>query len=77
MVRKSKSPRWVFKTRRVLDYIQNVIPTLLPCMMKSIAREIEVIFGHLENQAAQMSKKYDCPFVDNELPYGRAEPAIL
>jgi hypothetical protein len=28
----------------------------------------------LENQAAQMSQKYDCPFVDNELPYDRAEP---
>ena len=28
-------------------------------------------FEALEVKAAEMAKKYDCPFVDNEMPYGR------
>ena len=29
------------------------------------------INGTLEVKAEEMAKKYDCPFVDNEMPYGR------
>ena len=29
------------------------------------------IFEALEKKAEGMAKKYDCPFVDNEMPYGR------
>ena len=28
-------------------------------------------FEALEVKAEKMAKKYDCPFVDNEMPYGR------
>ena len=28
-------------------------------------------FEALEVKAEEMAKKYDCPFVDNEMPYGR------
>ena len=31
-------------------------------------------FRGLEAQAEHIAKEYSCPFVDNELPYGRAEP---
>lgn len=31
-------------------------------------------FRGLEDQAERLAKEYRCPFVDNELPYGRAEP---
>ena len=37
-------------------------------------------FEALEVKAAEMAKKYDCPFVDNEMPYGRVpqgHPAIV
>ena len=34
---------------------------------KLSARTIEA----LEVKAEEMAKKYDCPFVDNEMPYGR------
>ena len=26
---------------------------------------------NVEVKAEEMAKKYDCPFVDNEMPYGR------
>ena len=29
------------------------------------------LFEALEVKAEEMAKKYDCPFVDNEMPYGR------
>lgn len=28
-------------------------------------------FEALENKAEKLAEKYDCPFVDNEMPYGR------
>lgn len=28
-------------------------------------------FKALEEKAGEMARKYDCPFVDNEMPYGR------
>ena len=31
----------------------------------------ESYFEALEVKAEEMAKKYDCPFVDNEMPYGR------
>ena len=33
--------------------------------------DIEEIKGVLEVKAEKMAKKYDCAFVDNEMPYGR------
>ena len=31
-------------------------------------------FHALEKKAEELAKEYSCPFIDNELPYGRAEP---
>ena len=33
-----------------------------------------IYFRGLEEQAERLAREYGCPFVDNELPYGRAEP---
>ena len=38
-----------------------------------------VSYTHLEVKAEKMAKKYDCAFVDNEMPYGRVpqgHPAV-
>ena len=58
----------------ILDYIQKCYPHLIPLYDEIYRKGDRRYFRSLENQAAQMAKKYDCPFVDNELPYGRAEP---
>ena len=58
----------------ILDYIQKCYPHLIPLYDEIYRKGDRSYFRSLENQAAQMAQKYDCPFVDNELPYGRAEP---
>lgn len=45
----------VVSNRRSWIIFRNIILTLLPCMMKSIAREIEVIFGHWK------TRQHRCP----------------
>lgn len=60
--------------QEILDYIQKCYPHLIPLYDEIYRKGDRSYFRSLENQAAQMAKKYDCPFVDNELPYGRAEP---
>ena len=39
--------------------------------MRSITSITAANFEALEVKAEKMAKKYDCPFVDNEMPYGR------
>ena len=58
----------------ILDYIQKCYPHLIPLYDEIYRKGDRSYFRSLENQAAQIAKKYDCPFVDNELPYGLAEP---
>ena len=36
-------------------------------MLESLLKECY----NVEVKAEKMAKKYDCPFVDNEMPYGR------
>ena len=60
--------------QEILDYIQKCYPHLIPLYDEIYRKGDRSYFRSLENQAAQMAQKYDCPFVDNELPYGRAEP---
>lgn len=60
--------------QEILDYIQKCYPHLIPLYDEIYRKGDRSYFRSLENQAAQIAKKYDCPFVDNELPYGRAEP---
>lgn len=60
--------------QEILDYIQKCYPHLVTLYDEIYRKGDRSYFRALENQAAQMSQKYDYPFVDNELPYGRAEP---
>ena len=60
--------------QEILDYIQKCYPHLVTLYDEIYRKGDRSYFRALENQVAQMSQKYDCPFVDNELPYDRAEP---
>lgn len=58
----------------ILDYIQEKHPDLLPLYRAIYQKGDRSYFQQLEKQAARLAAENDCPFVDNELPYGRAVP---
>lgn len=58
----------------ILDYIREKRPDLVPLYDAIYSKGDRSYFRALERQAERLAKAYDCPFVDNELPYGRAEP---
>ena len=58
----------------ILDYIKEKHPQLLPLYDKIYNKKDRSYFKHLEQLAAQIARDNSCPFVDNELPYGRSEP---
>lgn len=58
----------------ILDYIQEKHPDLVPLYRAIYQKGDRSYFQQLEKQAARLAAENDCPFVDNELPYGRAVP---
>ncbi len=58
----------------ILDYIRKKYPDLVPLYDVIYNKRDRSYFCGLEDQAERLAKEYSCPFVDNELPYGRAEP---
>ena len=58
----------------ILDYIKTKHPDLLPLYDAIYNKGDRSFFQGLEKQAEQLAKACDCPFADNELPYGRAVP---
>ena len=58
----------------ILDYIKEKHPQLLPLYDEIYNKKDRSYFKHLEQVAAQIARDNGCPFVDNELPYGRSEP---
>ena len=58
----------------ILAYIQEKYPHLFPLYDTIYNKGDRRCFHALEEQAKRLAGEYDCPFVDNELPYGRAEP---
>ena len=58
----------------ILDYIQEKHPALIPLYQAIYQKGDRSYFRGLEQQAARLAADHGCPFVDNELPYGRAEP---
>ncbi len=58
----------------ILDYIQEKHPDLVPLYRSIYQKGDRSYFQQLEEQAARLAAENDCPFVDNELPYGRAVP---
>ena len=45
--------------------------SLLPLYQEIYGRHDRCYFESFEKKAAEMARKYDCPFLDNEMPYGR------
>lgn len=60
--------------QEILDYIQEKYPELTSLYQKIYQKGDRSYFRVLEQQAEQLAMENGCPFVDNELPYGRAEP---
>lgn len=57
----------------VMDYIQSKYPHLISLYDAIYDKRDRSYFRELERQAEIMAHENGCPFVDNELPYGRAE----
>ena len=57
--------------KTVMDYIAGKYPDLVPLYDEIYNKHNRSYFEALEVKAEEMAKKYDCPFVDNEMPYGR------
>ena len=59
-----------------MDWLQKpyLFPDLVPLYDAIYNKGDRSYFCGLEDQAERLAKEYSCPFVDNELPYGRAEP---
>ncbi len=57
--------------KTIMNYITKQYPELLPLYHDIYDLHDRSYFEMLEKKAEEMAKKYDCPFVDNELPYGR------
>ena len=60
--------------QEILDYIREKHPHLTTLYQAIYQKGDRSYFRGLEQQAEQLAMENDCPFVDNELPYGRSEP---
>lgn len=65
--------RGAFK-QEILDYIESKYPQLAPLYHAIYTEGDRSYFRELEERARRLAEENDCPFVDNELPYGRAKP---
>ncbi len=57
--------------KTIMDYIAEKYPKLTPLYEAIYNRKDRSYFESLESKAREMAQKNDCPFVDNEMPYGR------
>ncbi len=57
--------------KTILNYIAEKRPELVGLYDAIYNRKDRSYFEELEARAEAMARKYDCPFVDNEMPYGR------
>ena len=57
----------------ILSYIREKHPALYPLYDAIYIKGDKSYFHALEQQARRLANEHNCPFVDNELPYGRAE----
>lgn len=65
--------RSAFK-QEILDYMKSKYPQLAPLYHAIYTEGDRSYFRDLEERARRLAEENDCPFVDNELPYGRAKP---
>lgn len=59
--------------KEIMDYIGSKYPQLVPLYDAIYNMGDRSYFMELERKAEIMAQKNGCPFLDNELPYGRAE----
>ena len=57
--------------KTIMDYIAEKRPDLVSLYDEIYNKHNRSYFKALEEKAEEMARKYDCPFVDNEMPYGR------
>ena len=57
--------------KTIMDYIAGKHPDIVPLYDEIYNKHNRSYFEALEVKAEKMAKKYDCAFVDNEMPYGR------
>ena len=57
--------------KTIMDYIEKEYPDLLLLYDEIYNKHNRSYFEALEGKAKEMAEEYDCPFVDNEMPYGR------
>ena len=57
--------------KTIMEYIAVKHPDLVPLYDEIYNKHNRSYFEALEVKAEKMAKKYDCAFVDNEMPYGR------
>ena len=65
--------RGAFK-QEILDYIESKYPQLATLYHVIYTEGDKSYFRDLEERARRLAEENNCPFVDNELPYGRAKP---
>ncbi len=65
--------RGAFK-QEILDYIESKYPQLATLYHVIYTEGDRSYFRDLEERARRLAEENNCPFVDNELPYGRAKP---
>ena len=58
---------------KIMDYIKENHTDLYPLYENIYKKKDRCFFEELEKEAEQLAKDNDCPFVDNETPYGRAK----
>lgn len=58
----------------IMDYIAEKQPELMPLYEEIYQHGSREYWRSLEAQAAQMAKEKGCPYLVNDLPYGRSEP---
>lgn len=59
--------------KTIMDYIKERYPDLALLYEEIYDKHNRSYFEALEEKAKQMAEKYDCLFVDNEMPYGRVK----
>ena len=59
---------------KIMDYIKEKYPDLRPLYEQIYNKKDRSYFENLEKEAEKLAKENNCPFVDNETPYGRAKP---
>ena len=60
-----------FSFRFLGKTLDEIHPDLVPLYDEIYNKHNRSYFEALEVKAEEMAKKYDCPFADNEMPYGR------